>query len=107
MLDIMAQIRKQPTTKLKCFDDLFAAASNSVPSAEQIDIIYDSYLEDSIKECERIRRRNACEPLEFVNLTTSSQIPVQMDGYWHVVKRKKSSSSFPDNISKEFARKNI
>ena len=54
MLDIMAQIRKQPTTKLKCLDDLFAAASYSVPSAEQIDIIYDSYLEDSIKECERI-----------------------------------------------------
>ena len=52
MLDIMAQIRKQPTTTLKCFDDIFAAASNSVSSAEQIDIIYDSYLEDSIKECD-------------------------------------------------------
>ena len=45
MLDIMAQIRKQPTTKLKCFDDLFAAGSNSAPSPEQIDIIYDSYLD--------------------------------------------------------------
>ena len=51
MLDFMLQIRKQPATKLKCFDDLFVAANSAiiVTSAEQIDIIYDSYLGDSIK----------------------------------------------------------
>ena len=110
LCQILLQIRKQPPTKLKCFADLFAAANNiaiKVPSTEQIDIIYDSYLEDSIKECERIRRRSTCEPLEFVNLTTSSPIPVQMDRFCACGKIKKIYSYFPDNISKEFARKNI
>ena len=91
MLDFMSQILKQPPTKLKCFDDLFAAASNiNEPSTEQIDVIYDSNLEISIKECERIRRRSTCERLEFVNLTTSSPIPVQVDRFWACGKYKEN-----------------
>ena len=63
MLDFMSQILKQPPTKLKCFDDLFAAASNiNEPSTEQIDVIYDSNLEVSIKECDR--RRGSREKIE-------------------------------------------
>ena len=52
------------------------------PCFEEINIVYDSYLEDSIKECERIRRRSSLEPLEFVNLNTTTTIPVQMDRFW-------------------------
>ena len=81
MLEFMSQVRKYLTKKLGNFNELFAATSSgimNIPDIEQIDIIY-SYLEDSIKECERICRRSECEPLDFVNLTTQSPIPVQMD----------------------------
>ena len=85
----MSQVRKYPTKKLANFNELYAATSSgimNIPDIEQIDIIYDSYLEDSIKECERIRRRS--ESLEFVNLTTQSPIPVQMDRFLACGKNK-------------------
>ena len=51
MVDLMSQIRKSPTTKLKNFNKLFDIATNFFMNASvaQIDIIYDSYLKNSIK----------------------------------------------------------
>ena len=98
MLDFMSQVRKYPTKKLGNFNELFAATSSgimNIPEIEQIDIIYDSYLEDSIKECERIRRESECEPLEFVNLTMQSSIPVQMDRFWACGKNKENLELLP------------
>ena len=85
VVDFMSLIRRYPVSKLKTFDDLFRTATYSVlhaPCTEEIDIVYDSYLDDSIKECERIRRRSSCEPLEFGNMKTTTPIPVQMDRFW-------------------------
>ena len=58
MIDFMSQIRKYPTTKLRNFNELFDVVANVFINASvaQIDIIYNSCLENSIKECERIRR---------------------------------------------------
>ena len=88
----MSQIRKYPTTKLRNFNELFDIATNVFINASvaQIDIIYDSYLENSIKECERIRRSRDCEPLEFVNLKATSPIPVQIDRFWASGKNKET-----------------
>ena len=52
------------------------------PCVEEIDIVYKSNLENSIKKCEQIRRRSSYEPLEFINLKTTIPIPVQMDYVW-------------------------
>ena len=83
----MSQVIKYPTKKLGNFNELFAATSSGIMNIPNI--IY-SYLEDSIKECERIRRRSECEPLEFVNLTTQSPIPVQMHMFWACGKSKEN-----------------
>ena len=64
VVDFMSQIRRYPTSKLKTFNDLFSIATYSIlhaPCVKEI-VVYDSYLEDSIKECERIRRRSSYEP---------------------------------------------
>ena len=98
VVDFMSLIRRYPTSKLKTFNDLFNIATYSIlhaPCVEEIDIVYDSYLEDSIKECERIRRRSSFEPLEFVNLKITTPIPVQMDRFWACGKKK----SDPRNIT--------
>ena len=91
MVDFMSQIRKYPT-KLRNFNELFDIAINVFTNASvaQIDIIYDSYLENSIKECERIRRRRDCESLEFVNLKATSPIPVQIDRFWASEKKQRN-----------------
>ena len=81
-VDFISLIQRYPTSKLKTFNDLFSTATYSilnVPCVDDIDIVYDSYLEDSIKECKQICRRCSCEPLEFINLKTATPIPVQMD----------------------------
>ena len=81
MLDFMSQVRKYPTKKLWNFNELFAETSSGImnmPDIEQIDIIY-SYLEDSIKECERIRRRSECE---FDKAVTDSSSNGQVLGMW-------------------------
>ena len=56
MVDFMLQIRKYPTAKLWNFNELFDIATNVLINAPvaQIDITYDTYIENSIKECERI-----------------------------------------------------
>ena len=67
---------------------------------EQIDIIYDSYLEDSIQECERIRRRCRYEPLQFMNLKATSPIPVQIDCFWACGKNKEALQLLSRNLFK-------
>ena len=71
-----------------------------------MDIIYDSYLEESVKEGERIRRRNTCEPLEYYNLTRLSKLPVQMERFWACGKNKEQlqimSRQFYIDLTKRF-----
>ena len=103
----MYLIRRYPVSKLKTFDDLFRTATYAVlhaPCTEEIDIVYDSYLEVSIKECERIRRRSSCEPLEFVNMKTTTPIPVQMDRFWACGSNKEAIQEISRDLFKSFSR---
>ena len=57
----MSIIRRYPTSKLKTVSDLLNIATYSrlhAPCVKETDIVYDSYLGDSIKECKRIRGRS-------------------------------------------------
>ena len=97
----MSLIRRYPTFKLKTFNDLFSIATCSILHAacvEKTDIVYDSYLEDHIKECERIRLRSSCEPLEFINWKTTAPIPVQLGRFWACGKNKEAIQE----ISRDF-----
>ena len=108
VVDFMSLIRRYPTSKLKTFNDLFNIATYSIlhaPCVEEIDIVYDGYLEDSIKECERIRRRSSFEPLEFVNLNITTPIPVQMDRFWACGKNKEAIQEISRDFFKSFSSK--
>ena len=85
VVDFITINRGYPTHKLKSFNDLFQISTYSiihVQHSEKVNVLYDSYLEDSIKECERILLRSSCEPLEFVDLNVNSPLPVQMNRFW-------------------------
>ena len=103
----MSLIQRYPVSKLKTLDDLFRTATYSVlhaPCTEEIDIVYDSYLEDSIKECERIPRCSSCEPLEFVNMKTATPIPVQMHCFWACGSNKETIQEISRSFFKSFSR---
>ena len=46
-----------------------------------LDIVFHSYIEDSIIEDDRRSRVN-CEPLEVINLSLTLKIPIQIDRFW-------------------------
>ena len=107
VVDFMSFIQRYPTLKtLKTFNDLFSISSYTIlhtPCVEDIDIVYGSYLEDSIKECERICWCSSYELLEFINLKTTTQIPVQMDCFWVCGKNKEAFKKFRVISSKVLA----
>ena len=107
IVDFMSLIRRYPVSKLKTFDDLFRTATYSLlhaPCTEEIDIVYDSYLEHSIKECERIRHHSSREPLEFVNMKTATPIPVQMDRFWACGSNKEAIQEISRDFFKSLSR---
>ena len=44
----------------------------------RLDVVFDSYIEDSIKEGER-RRRSTCEPLKYQIMSLNTPIPIQTE----------------------------
>ena len=61
---------------------------SKIGKATQIDIVYDSYIENSIKDSERRRRSSDIEPVEYVNLSLDSPSPVEIDRFWASSKNK-------------------
>ena len=59
-----------------------------VGEANQTDIVFDSYVENSIKESTRASRSNAVEPVEYVNILLESSPPVEADRFWASSKNK-------------------
>ena len=84
IVDFMPLIRKigfEKYTKVRdAFDGawgIILAASN----ADRIEIVYDSYLEGSIKESTRIGRTKE-EPIEIINLDLDSPVSPEIRKFW-------------------------
>ena len=108
IMDFMSQVRKIPDAKLKLnlkvISDLFESAFTTISTTcemQQLHIVYDSYLEDSIKECERIRRRSDCDPLEFTKLEKDTPLPVQFKCFWACSKNKENIQLVSRNFFKQ------
>ena len=84
----MSAARKVNISKCHTFKDLFYITWTIIKTScnfQHVDIIYDSYIEDSIKCCERLRRTVA-NPLMFYNRQLSSDIPNQIKNFWTCAK---------------------
>ena len=63
------------------FEDIIKSIWLSVQNScgfNHLDVAFRSYIEKSIKEGER-RSRVKCEPLEVINMSLASKVPVQID----------------------------
>ena len=84
VVDFMSIIRRQPLQNMTVFEDIIKSAWLSVQNScefNNLNIVFDSYIEDSIKEGERRSRVN-CEPLEVINKSLASKSSVQIDQFW-------------------------
>ena len=107
IIDFMSSIRKIPFSKLSTFSDVFESMWKSMTSVSKFDtihIVYDSYIDDSIKEAEGIKRAKESDPLEYTDLSLQSPLPVQLDRFWACSRNKEKiqalSKSFFSDKSK-------
>lgn len=79
----MSLIRRIPLRQMSVFSDLLQSTWQSVKSVckyEQVDVVCDSYVDSSIKKCDR-QRRCSCEPLELLCFREDIKVPVQFDRF--------------------------
>ena len=83
--DVMGNIRKLKSKQAKTFDefanDFISYATGFSKGAERIDLIFDSYLERSPKDCERQRRQETM-PIKVHNMQHHTPLPKEMDKFW-------------------------
>ena len=78
----MSSIRNIPFSKRSTFSDIFESMWKSMTSVSKFDtinIVYDSYIDDLIKEAECIRHEKESDPLEYIDLSLQSPLPVKID----------------------------
>ena len=102
----MSAIRKVPLNKFSCIKDgleCLWSMITKVGEANQIDIVFNSYVENSIKESTRASRSNAVEPVEYVNILIESSPPVEVDRFWVSSKNKEELQI----LSREFSKRKL
>ena len=91
IVDFMSHVRKVPLGDKKTFRDVLDFLFEQIWFAcksHQIDVIYNSYLEFSIKECEIVRGAKSITPVEYALLAADANIPVEIDLFWASNKNK-------------------
>ena len=84
IVDFMCLIRKIRFEKYPNVRDAFDGAWEIIlaaSNADRIEIIYESYLEGSIKESTRIGTAKE-EPIEIINLNLNSPVPPKIGKFW-------------------------
>ena len=107
VVDFMSLAKKVNTNNITVLQDMFQKVFNDaygVCNTGQMDIVYDSYVETSLKELERNRRSLQVKPLTYINLQQDTPRPVQMERFWACSKNKENlqvlSRDFYINLSK-------
>ena len=85
VVDVMANIRRTNTKNVKSFKEFLDTFLTSVLSlcrhASRIDFVFDSYIEGSVKDSERLRRSDH-KPIEIANLTLLTPMPKDLTTFW-------------------------
>ena len=86
----MALVRKIPLKKLdppvKTFNDFAIALTSMVTNAgyncDEIHIVFDTYIEDSINNEERVRRGKSKEMVVLDVISPNQNVPVVLANFW-------------------------
>ena len=91
VVDVMANIRKLPTLKLKTFGDLLDTFIKPYETYSHyafcIDFVFDTYIEGSVKDSERVRRTEL-QPIDINQLTAETPLPKEMGSFWSSITNK-------------------
>ena len=101
IVDSMSQIKKMLFSKFHAFSEVFNAAWNSVEFSitsqfQQLQIIFDRYLQHSVKEQ---HRRATGKFLEILNIKQELHVPAQMERFWECSTKKNDFTIFISRVS--------
>lgn len=86
LVDVMANLRKVNIRGLKTFaemsDRFFSMVTMQIKSSSRVDFVFDSYLDGSVKDSERLRRTNVTKSIELVDISDGTPLPVKMETFW-------------------------
>ena len=81
----MSQIWMVKMSSQKTFGQPIKAVfkkAQSICSCQEIHIIFDSYLEKSTKESERIHRASSSGSMDLVSISSETEAPDQLEKFW-------------------------
>ena len=91
IVDVMANVRKIKVNDMDDFgefcDGMMQLVQHASKGASRIDLVFDSYLDRSIKDSER-QKRETKTPIDLMEMDRKTPIPVQMDRFWPSNKNK-------------------
>lgn len=91
VVDYMSQLRMVKISSMQNFGEVVQIVlqiPKFVCTLQELHIVFDSYLELSVKECERIRRMSTSGTIDLSCIQNSTPIPVQLDRFWSSTSNK-------------------
>ena len=102
VVDFMSKFRKMPLPEFPTLGTAINAAITSSSSIclehEFIHFVFDSYIEMSLKEGERMRRSDSTSGIDIIGMNKDTPIPKQLDKFWASDENKKNLQMLAQNI---------
>ncbi|KAH3834837.1 hypothetical protein DPMN_108170 [Dreissena polymorpha] len=86
IVDFMSKMQQMPLAQCFTLSDAINAVINSVSSTHEgpefIHLVLDSYVEMSLKEGKRLRRRDEATGIAIIDMSIDTPIPQQLNKFW-------------------------
>ena len=109
VVDFMSKVRQNNMSLFKTLGELcrstISSSSHLCPQ-QLLHLVFDSYIEHSLKECERIRR-TAVSPIDIIGMTADTLVPQQQDKFWASSVNKQNLQLLARKIVSELSDTNI
>lgn len=102
IFDVMGGLHRMCLSKVKTFGELcsqFLDATYGICRySDRTDFVFDTYIDGSVKESERIRRYS-CTPIDLNEVNAETQLPVHVNSFWpSAINKARLQGLLRDNI---------
>ena len=94
IVDFMSKMRQMPLTQFRnlgmVIEAIISSSSSLCRNTHFIHLVLDSYIEMSLKEGERLRRRDSTNGIDIIGMNRETPIPQQLDKFWSSQENKRN-----------------
>ena len=105
VVDFMSRVRQSKMSQSLTLGGLcektLSSALKICPQQLMLHIVFDSYVELSLKECER-NRRTTVDPIDIIGMTTDTLIPQQTDKFWASTTNKQNLQGLVEVVANRY-----